>query len=171
MFRFLVKDCCRLPLYTPKCDLVFNPDLCFSTSSVQRNSLLAAPLICVALKNGAYNLSPCVVPDTLPRDFIHTVTNGVPDVRFKWSPPPQRPATGAITHYTVTCASTSGEETWTSSALELTISTLTPGTHYTCAVSASTAAGEGPHSDPIQVLTSELDNSMYDVISRSKCNF
>ena len=109
-------------------------------------------------KRYVFALSPCVVHDTPPRDFTHTVMNGAADVRFKWSPPPQGPATRAITHYTVACDSTSGEETWTSSALELTTSTLTPGTHYTCTVSAFTVAGEGPSSNPIQVLTGESDS-------------
>ena len=84
------------------------------------------------------------------------MVNGVPNVRFSWSPPPEGTTNGAITHYTITCDSDSGEETESSSDLELTISTLTSGTEYMCTISASTAAGEGPQSDPIQVLTGEL---------------
>ena len=156
--------------YTLTCDLVSNPDL---TNSV---NFLVSCTSYMWHKRSCFTLSPCVVPDTPPRDFTHTVMNGAADVRFKWSPPPQGPATGTITHYTVVCDSTSGEETWISSALELTTSTLTPGTHYTCTVSASTAAGEGPSSVPIQVLTGESDSGwqskvQYDIISRPKCTY
>ena len=101
-------------------------------------------------------VSPYIVPSAPPRDFSHTVVNGGPDVMFSWSPPPEDTTNGAITHYTITCDSGSGEETETSSDLELTISTLTAGTEYMCTISASTTAGEGPQSDPIQVFTGEL---------------
>ena len=113
-----------------------------------------------------YNTVRCyfcsIVPGVPPRDFSHTVVNGAPDVRFSWSPPPEDTTNGAITHYTITCGSGSGEETETSSDLELTISTLTSGTRYMCTISASTAAGEGPQSGPIQVLTGEF--YIFDVI-------
>ena len=96
------------------------------------------------------------MPGTPPRDFSHSVVNGTLDVAFSWSPPPEDTTNGAITHYTITRDSDSGEETETSSDVELTISTLTAGTEYMCTISASTTAGEGPQSDPIQVLTGEL---------------
>ena len=106
---------------------------------------------CVCVNEYSELHSTHSAPDAAPRDFSHSVSDGVSDVTFQWSSPPEGTANGVITHYTVTCNSstedTPGQE------LSLVVTSLSPGTWYSCSVSASTSAGEGPQSDSMAVLT------------------
>ena len=98
-------------------------------------------------------LSP-TVPDTAPLGFTHSVENGTSDVMFQWRPPPADTTNGVIIHYTVSC--NSSETLTLTPDLSLSVSSLTPATYYSCSVSASTSAGEGPHSNARTVLTGQL---------------
>ena len=94
-----------------------------------------------------------------PSNFSHTVVeDDQHSVRFTWSPPPEQEQSGEITHYTISCASGNGDEIVANQAgLEATISAFSPATHYWCSISASTTChGEGPHSDDMHLLTSEI---------------
>lgn len=64
---------------------------------------------------------------------------------------------GAITHYTVALTHTLTHETmqYNTSMEQMTLSHLDPFVGYTCAVSASTAAGTGPLSNLVLIQTLE----------------
>ena len=78
---------------------------------------------------------------------------------------------GAITHYTVALTHTLTHKTmqYNTSMEQITLSNLDPFVGYTCAVSASTAAGTGPLSNLvlIQTLESGEKNCMYYYILHS----
>ena len=71
---------------------------------------------------------------------------------FHWNPPPEASTNGLITHYSLTCNSSLEEMT---SGVTLEVTSFSPGTWYSCTISASTSVGEGPPSDPLIILTGE----------------
>ena len=120
------------------------------------------------LISGGFLLS--VPPHNAPEDFTHRAVSGVQgSVYFSWNPPVH--TTSVILYYNITCTSTEDSRIVynSSSYLNVTLSSLTPNAYYMCTISASTAGGEGPQSDPIHVLTGELKSTCTCVARCTTC--
>jgi hypothetical protein len=121
------------------------PNTMYSCSVLATNSAGSGPLATV----DASTLEDA--PDAPPQDFRHSVVNGSQRVEFSWAPPPSSSANGAITGYAISCSPPFYEST---TELSLNVTTLTPGTSYSCNITASTAVGAGPPTTPLlPVLT------------------
>ncbi|CAI8048070.1 Receptor-type tyrosine-protein phosphatase S [Geodia barretti] len=121
------------------------PNTMYSCSVLATNSVGSGPSATV----DASTLEDA--PDAPPQDFRHSVVNGSQRVEFSWAPPPSSSANGAITGYAISCNPPFYQST---TELSLNVTTLTPGTSYSCNISASTAVGAGPPTTPLlSVLT------------------
>ena len=99
-------------------------------------------------------------PAASPTGFKHTIMNGMAAVEFKWSILPKSKSNGVIIQYILSCSSLSPSSLrvmdimLNTTITRLMDDSLSPGTFYQCTISASTAAGEGPASQPpLKVLT------------------
>ena len=95
-----------------------------------------------------------IVPSGAPSNF--TISVSVTSFMCTWNLPDETLRNGEIISYTLAC--TSGDETVVNltlrpTVLEITMDLFSPLTSYSCSVAASTAAGIGPYTDAIIVVT------------------
>ena len=84
--------------------------------------------------------------------MLETVAMSPNQLRASWVVPD--PTNGLITNYTIRCNS-SNTQPFMTMETSFVIGDLRPFTYYSCNVSATTSAGEGPSSDSRTALTAE----------------
>ena len=96
------------------------------------------------------------VPSGAPQSFT-AISTGITTISLAWQLPLPEERNGIITGYTVSLSSVSSAETrrLTTTATNLTVTSLTPYTTYECIIAAFTSIGEGPPSSIILVQTAE----------------
>ena len=106
-------------------------------------------VIIILSKATSFRLFPA--PSGSPRAF--TVTPGVRNLTFSWSPPAPTLRNGVITGYSLSCVPEIGGGTTISmqytAAGTFTLGGFTPFTSYNCSISASNSQGSGPLSSMI----------------------
>ena len=103
------------------------------------------------------------VPSGPPQNFTISVTPH--NLTLSWSPPLPSQQNGVITSYVLTCSSGGSiiNSTRTSSLTKrVQITSLVPGTQYTCFVNASTVVGDGPAAVR-SVVTKEKSESIHNL--------
>lgn len=95
---------------------------------------------------------------TRPRNFtLETVAEAPTQLRASWIPPD--PPNGAILNYTVRCADATERSifnyTFDGDSVVVVLEGLSPYTLYSCNISATTSAGEGPSTDNETAQTDE----------------
>ena len=95
-----------------------------------------------------------LAPSAPPANFEMSVTDTI--ICLSWDPPPESDQNGVIVSYTLVCTEDEEPCIWhqvKSFIVNFCADLYLPNQHFTCSVSASTAAGDGPTTESITLTT------------------